>query len=220
MALQHRYSFNGSGTVATDSIGTAHGAIINTALNGTGVLALAGMTSGQYVDLPNGILAGLGDATFEVWLTWSGGDMWQRIFDFGSSGSEGTPAMGTSYLFLTPRGANPTARATFSANGREGEVPVDASSALPTMTLSHVAVVVNDSLDTLALYIDGASVSSVPFTGHLSQVSDINNWLGRSQFSADPALGATLTEFRIYRTALSAKQIELSHSSGPDATLQ
>jgi len=42
-------------------------------LTGTGSLVLAGGTTDQFVDLPNGIIKSLTNATFEVWLTWAGG---------------------------------------------------------------------------------------------------------------------------------------------------
>jgi hypothetical protein len=56
------------------------------------------------------------------------------------------------------------------------------------------------------------------FTGQLSQISDVNNWLGRSQYSNDPELNATFDEFRIYDVALTAAQIQTSATAGPDAT--
>src|SRR5262249_36124436 len=35
-ALVHRYSFTGTGTTVTDSVGTANGTVVNTTLNGNG----------------------------------------------------------------------------------------------------------------------------------------------------------------------------------------
>src|SRR5215216_6251071 len=103
-SLLHRYSFDGDGSLVPDSRGAADGQAVGVVLPGTGQLPLAGERSGQFVDLPNNIVRGLGDATFEVWLTWDGGAAWQRIFDFGNGDEgEGTQgANGTTYLFLTP----------------------------------------------------------------------------------------------------------------------
>jgi hypothetical protein len=69
----------------------------------------------------------------------------------------------------------------------------------------------------LALYIDGALAGSTPFQSQLSELSDVNNWLGLSQFSTDPLFEGSLLEFRIYGAALSAEQMALSFDLGPDA---
>lgn len=216
-SLAHRYSFNGTGTLATDSVAGAHGTIVNSTLTNTNTLVLAGGSSRQYVDLPNGIVSALTDATFEVWLTWTDGGVWQRIFDFGTSGTEDMPGTGTAYFFLSPHSglATPTMRAGFTLNGRDGETAIDGP-VLTAGTLKQVTVVVNDTADTFALYVDGQAVASTTFTQHLSELTNVNNWLGRSQFSADADLGATLTEFRIYRVALTAKQVAFTYAGGPD----
>jgi hypothetical protein len=62
---------------------------------------------------------------------------------------------------------------------------------------------------------DGGMV--VPPSVDLTEINDINNWLGRSQFIADEELQATFSEFRIYRAALSPELLEISHNGGPDA---
>ena len=217
-ALAHRYSFDGEGQAVEDSVGGANGLVLGTTLNGDGTLVLAGGTSEQYVDLPNGIISTLQDATFEVWFTWADGDPWQRIFDFGTSGVEDMQGTGSSYLFLTPRTATdpPRMRVTFSSHGLEGEMVVDTSPPVPDI-LTLVTVVVDDSHDSISLYVDGALEATSRFDGNLAQITDVNNWIGRSLFLSDPELAATLTEFRIYRAALSASHVALSYRYGPDA---
>jgi len=221
-ALVHRYSFDGSGTEARDTAGTAHGTIVNTTITGTGSLLLSGTTSDQYVDLGSGLVSGLTDATFEVWTTWNGGNAWQRILDFGSStNGPGMQGNGETYLFLTPRGGSgaSTLRATFTIAGTGGETVADGPAAVPTGAISHIAVVFDDTNDTLGLYLNGVSVASATsFTGQLSTLIDENVWLGRSNYSADPEYGGTLHEFRIYSAALNAAQLQTSFASGPDAT--
>ena len=84
--LVHRYSFGeapGSTTVK-DSVGTADGALVGTGdFTGDGKLNLTGVDG--YVDLPNGIISSLTNATFETWITWNSARTWERIFDLGSS---------------------------------------------------------------------------------------------------------------------------------------
>jgi hypothetical protein len=231
--LAHRYSFSGTGTVATDSKGGQDGEILNATLSGSGTLTLTGgtTTSPPYVNLPNGIISGLTNATFETWLTWNQSgttnQSWQRIFDFGTSGTEdfapnaNPSTAGTTYVFVTSRaGVSPNVlRGVFSTTGVNGEIPVNAAAALPTATRQHVALVFDDENDSLTLYLNGAPQNAIlSFTGQLSQISDVNNWLGRSQYSNDPELNATFDEFRIYDVALTAAQIGTSATAGPDAT--
>ncbi len=78
--------------------------MVGTELTAEGTLLLGGLGSGEYLDLPDNLVSGLSDATFEVWLTWSGGNVWQRIFDFGANFEAPNGALsGSTYLFLTPK---------------------------------------------------------------------------------------------------------------------
>jgi hypothetical protein len=223
-ALVHRYTFEGSGTTVVDSLGGPDGSVIGSMLTGDGAVTLEGKMTSQYVDLPNGLVSALDSATFEQWLTWYGGLEWQRIFDFGDdqSGEEDAQSSGSSYLFLTPRIGDAGGRLVRVAYQRPGysEIQLDATRSLPTGKLTHVAVTFDATTETMALYLDGALENSKIFTTtpvRLSVINDINNWLGRSQFAADADLGATIEEFRIYATALSAAQIRTSFAGGPDA---
>src|SRR5262249_26024261 len=134
--LVHRYSFSGdsSMTAATDSVGNAHGALVAGAtLTGDGSVDLNG-TDG-YVDLPNGIISVLTNATFEAWVTWTGSSVWQRIFDFGNnSAGENNQGTGQTYLFLTPRnGASQVVRFAATTSSGGGERPIlNGRAMLPT----------------------------------------------------------------------------------------
>jgi hypothetical protein len=226
-ALLHRYDFEGTGTTASDRVGTAHGTIVGGAelskLGGKGVVVLTGGTTGPYVDLPNELLSSLTSATLEAWVTWGGGDGWQRIFDFGDSSAttpEDNPANGKSYLFLTPSidpASGGVARAVYSLSGgaAAAETRLDGAAALP-QALAQVALVVDATADTLVLYVDGAKAGEQAFTGQLSSINDVNAWLGRSQYNADPELTGTFHDFRIYSAPLTALQIATSFAGGPD----
>lgn len=218
-ALAHRYRFSASGTTATDARGSASGIVVGTQTHSSGVLVLAGVQTDQYVDLPNGIVSSLTNATFEAWITWDGISNWERIFDFGDSdgASEGDQGLGASYIMLSPRvNVTETMRAAYAANGPDSAVFVDAPIALPIGGKHHVALVFDDSNDALRIYVDGVLQGSGLMTGSLSSIRDKNNWLGRSQYVLDPELGGALHEFRIYDSALSEAQIALSFASGSD----
>jgi hypothetical protein len=83
-------------------------------------------------------------------------------------------------------------------------------------TLTHVAVVIDSS--TMTLYIAGAAVGTpATLNTSLSVIAGYdNNWLGRSQFSADTEYAGTISEFRIYNTARTSSQITSSANAGPD----
>jgi hypothetical protein len=219
--LAHRYSFSGADTTATDSVGSRHGTIVGGSQSGGAVT----LGAEQYVELPAGIVSALSNATFEAWVTWTGGTAnWQRVFDFGSNdGAAGEQGTGASYIFFTPRAqAGTAANCTGPANfprvaatpaGPPQESCVMGASAFPT-GLTHIAVSIGS---TLTLYINGAPIGTpiTPAVG-LSFITDTHNWLGRSQFSADMEFAGTISEFRIYNTERSSAQIAASNTAGPD----
>ncbi len=217
-ALLHRYGFEGSGATAIDSKGAAHGVLNATRLSGRGFAQLQGGALNQYIDLPNGLISGLTDATFEVWITWDGGPAWQRVFDFGDSTSmiEDERNGGRSYLFLSPHGSGDFVRAVYRSPMAR-EVIIDATPALQVGVQSYTAVVFDDSHDRMRLYIDGGLVGEVALDGKLSRIHDVNDWLGQSQFAVDPAFAGEIDEFRVYDAALSAGEIAKSFEEGPDA---
>jgi hypothetical protein len=230
--LAHRYTFDGTGTTVTDSVGTAHGTAVNASLSGTGAIVLGGGTTDQYVRLPPGIISAMGDsATFEAWVTWNpqttptnSAGPWQRIFDFGNSDqADGVQGTGQTYIFLTPRnGSTQLLRVAITQSSNGAETLVDGPIALPTaavQAMSHVAVVVDGTAKTLALYLNGVpqGQTTLPDGNKLSTLHDVNNWLGRSQWVADQEFAGTLHEFRIYSAARSAADIAASFAAGPNA---
>jgi hypothetical protein len=165
-------------------------------------------------------------ATFEAWVTWAGtGGTWQRIFDFGSSdmGADLQGGVGASYLFLTPRaGASNFYRAAISLTDFSGEDLIDGVDRLPAAFATHVAVVIDGATNTMRLYQNGriqppgsTGVAIRPSTT-LSALNDTNNWLGRSQYGADPEFTGTFLEFRIYSRALTNAQLATNAALGPD----
>jgi hypothetical protein len=178
--LVHRYTFIGpSGSAAVvDSQSGRDGEVVGTALAGNGTLALAGGTSDQYVNLPNGILSSLTSATIETWVQWNGGAEWQRIFDFGSNDApdEDQQGFGATYLFLTAR-TKPdddlrfqTGKLRVSFKGpdtEDRELFAEASIALPSggVVPTHLAVVVDAELKMMSIYIDGELEQGLAMVG-------------------------------------------------------
>ncbi len=229
--LAHRYSFTGTGTAVMDSKGTAHGTATgtNAALSGSGTMVCTGGAAPgsdankQYVDLPDTVLTGLTNATFEAFITWPAptpatASNWQRIFDFG------TAATGTSgtYVFLTTRVSSAGGcRAAISTAGSGAETAAGGAQIngpVVSAGAHHFVLIVDDTNDSVSLYVDGTLGSTVGFTGTIASIIGTNNWLGRSNYSADPYFGGVYDEFRIYNVALTAAQLRTSRAAGPDAT--
>ena len=146
----HRYSFEGSGKEAIDSISGTHGSILGGArLKELGNIDLDGHD--DYVELPPGIISKLGNASFEVWTTWDGpsSSYWERIFDFGRDTSQ--------YLYLSPRiSVSPkNARFAITQTGSERKVNGLRYLAYDKKTQHHIVVAYDDDNDTASLFIDG-----------------------------------------------------------------
>lgn len=217
-ALAHRYAFEGTATVAVDTIAGSNATLIAATLDGSGSLTLDG--EGAYVDLPNRVLSVADEQTIEAWLTWRGGRAYQRIFDFGSSDAgEGERGNGRTYFYLTPRSPDDAMVLAFSSTGYSGETRMSADVRFPVDVLAHVTVVIDSPSNALSLYLDGRWLATETLAQRLSEIDDVNCWLGMAQFENDPSLNAALTEFRLYHRALTPTEIELSHALGPDAAL-
>jgi hypothetical protein len=220
-ALLHRFSFTGVGTAAIDSVGSAHATVVNAELRGDGNLELAGGWTDQYVDLPNGIVKVLTNATFEAWVTWSGCGGWERVFDFGDAGGgENVRGYASTTLYLTPQSMNGR-DVMFGAFKRADEQALNETRTASNQPLQagpmvQIVLVVDDASNLMTLYRNGAFEGSVAFPDSLSMLNDVNNWIGRSQYVADPSFSGTLHEFRIYNAALSAAEVQASFVAGTD----
>ena len=167
-------------------------------------MALDGANS--YLQLPANIAKG-GAFTFAAWVYWNGGNAWQRIFDFGDPAtSQSGP---NQYMFLTPDSGSGTLR--FAINSGSGEQIVERSGALASGSWQQVAVTLNGS--TAILYVNGAQVASAGVTNTPSLISPIKNYLGKSQFPADPLFNGKLDEVEIADFAMTPAQISILYNS-------
>ncbi|HTA91606.1 MAG TPA: LamG domain-containing protein [Polyangiaceae bacterium] len=213
--LIHRYSFDGDGIAVLDSVGNADGELRGGAtLDGYGHVTLDGQD--DYVNLPNGLISGLTDATLVAWLAWSGGPCWQRVFDFGSTDAgEDMVGNATSSVFATTLACPGNGPST--AFGTTGiEASVDSNMPFPQLENQPIAVVLDVTNAKLHLYAAGVLVGTDALAHPLSEISDVNDWLGQSQWSQDVHLRGTYDEFRIYDIALSPAQLAAVDQAGPD----
>jgi hypothetical protein len=213
--LIHRYSFDGEGQRVVDSVGMADGTLQGGAvLDGAGHATLDG--TDDYVNLPNGLISHLTDATLVAWLAWNGGPCWQRVFDFGSTDSgEDNVGNATTSLFATPKRCPGTGPATSFETSTSLIGSVDSDTPFPVLKVSLFAVVVDESAEQLRLYAAGEPLGTGKVAS-LSLLSDENDWLGRSQWVQDEYMRGTYDEFRIYDAALSDTDLAALEAAGPD----
>lgn len=215
-----RFDFSGSGTTVVDRMGGPSGTLFGgVTLTDDGSVELDG--DDDYVDLPNGLLGTKTSATILLWTTLRDGPAYWRVLDFGNSSEGEDPtdsAVGTTYVALTTEtGLDPNGLALFIGHG--GASSEDR--ALTALNLGDTAVALGIVLDGEAgradLYVDGRAVASTPMSAPLSELDDVNNWLGRSQYSADPHYPGTYTELRVYDRALTDCEVAALTDLGPDA---
>jgi hypothetical protein len=156
----------------------------------------------DYVSLPIGsVINSLTSSTFATWVNFSNaGGAWQRIFDFGT----GT----TVYMFLSPRiDTAGVMRFAITTQGNTVQYLLNAPSTL-ARGWHHVAVVINGASKTMQMCLDGVVVASATTAVLPSDLGNTTqNWLGRSQYTADAYFNGYLDDFRIYNRALPQAQV-------------
>ena len=151
----------------------------------------------QFVQLPYRV-ADSEELSVAMWVKWNTSTtQWQRIFDFGNDEDH--------YLFLTPNSG--TSKMRFAIKNGGDEQILDCPSKLSSYLWKHVVVTMGK--DKTAIYVDGTEVAST--TGITIKPSDIRpvlNYLGRSQYTADPNISANYDDVRIFNYALSADEVK------------
>ncbi|GAA5482522.1 hypothetical protein Hsar01_01744 [Haloferula sargassicola] len=232
-ALTNLYTFN-DGTVS-DSVGSQNGNAVNNVVFSGGMADLSsnigqngGAGNGAYINLPNGLATAAanggtaGQFSFSVWFTVSENRGWAPVVSFGNSnGGEdaGDAGNNADYLQLIPfagTGANPL-RLTSHQAGNNTEGFVDTISA-PVDTPLNVIGVFNQSgglPGTLEMFVNGISVGSAAMANmDISSFTNVNNWLGRSQWN-DSTFDGMFDEFAIYDTALTSLEAASVYAAGP-----
>jgi hypothetical protein len=211
--LLHRYSFT---TDVSDSVGEANGTLMGDAAVSNGEVVLSGVKP-SYVDLPNELVDGLTDVTFEIWLTWNGGPVWQRIWDFGNSGQgEDLQGAATQSIFLTPNNGGVMDLSIFP-NGIGGQQVINGTPLTPNVS-HHVVWTYSAAATTARLFVDGAeNGSNNNMTYTLADLTPLYNvWLGHSQYIQDADLAANISEFRVYKGTFGDAEVAADLAAGPD----
>lgn len=240
----HRYSFSDTavaeaeGAEFRDSVGTAHGTILGVGAELTGSrLRLGGgpSTDAAYGDLPNGLLSqnstnnsGTGEFSFETWIKITGGRTWSRVFDFGSSTTEdgsgevigpGGGGTGLDYLEYSAQVGDDLGTRRFELRNEDpaggGIVTVD----VPTQTFNtdtHVVVTWDEKTGVVKLYENSAQIAALNTDDAMSDINDVNIWLGRSNWTADQNTQGEYDEVRFYDSVLTPGEVLGNYLAGPD----
>ncbi len=243
----HRYSFSeaagdATGKTFSDGAGTANGEIQGNGATFNGSrLVLAGGASGDaaYGDLPNGLLSsnavangGSGGFTFETWARFTGNQNWSRVFDFGSSGTQGIGTGGDEIIGAGGNGNGVdyfmlSAQIGGDVNNRRFEIRNDDGpdgqqsvlSDIPTRTFNtdtHLVATWDESTGKVDLYENGVRTGGFTTTYKMSDINDVNVWLGRSNWTADNDAQVEYDEVRLYDYALTAGQALGNYQAGPN----
>jgi uncharacterized repeat protein (TIGR03806 family) len=197
-------------------------------------------TISAYLDLPNGLLSSHSSITIEAWAAPLSSKNYQRLFDFGrGSITSGTDAVAGEII---DSGANPgnsagydnlvlslNVGANLGTHRLEGQINngavvyTDSTAATTAGTEYHYVLVVEDGVGSYGTsgsqarwYRNGVLQNTLDLSFHLAQMQDVNNWIGRSQYTGDSNSNLALDELRIYNRALSAAEISASYDAGAD----
>jgi len=131
------------------------------------------------------------------------------VFDFGTGTGD--------YMFLTLNAGGGPLRFAITTSGGGGEQQINGTGELPLNTWSHVAVTLSGTTGTL--YVNGTAVgTNNDMTLTPADLGDTNqNWIGRSQYPADPYLDGAVDDFQIYDSALTAAQVSALAGGQPGA---
>ena len=179
----HQYTFDSD---ATDSVGGVDGTLGGSASISGGSLHLNAAT-GDYLSIDGSAIAGLTDATFEIWGTYATSNhIAARLFEFSDGINyyfDGSVGFGE---FMSPPAYDDYT--TYTAN---------------TGTPTFVAITISGT--TLSTYLNGVYQGSVTAHAGLSDISSPYGFLGCSFWGS--FLTGSIDEFRIYNQVLSAETI-------------
>ncbi len=195
-------------------------------------------TSSAYLNLPNGLVSSKTNLTVEIWAAPISARFFQLMFDFGRMNIAGDGA-GAAGEWTGTTGANVPASETSDGiallfnrdtniNSQRlgarinGGSPVYLDDTLATTlgTTYHYVFTFQDTPGggNVAWYRNGVLARSGNVAFHLSEIEDVNNWLGRSQWNSLAMAHAAYDEVRIHDHALAPTDIAASFAAGRDAS--
>lgn len=200
-ALIAHYDFEDNTNDATANIldaVTAGSTSYSSLMKKSGKKSLYLKGSDSYLTLPPSV-GNLSEMTIAMWVNINNTNSWQRIFDFGNGTDQ--------YFFLTP--SNGSEMRLVLKNGGEEQI---LSTTKATTGWHYIAVTL--APEAVTLYVDGKATTSTSITLRPSDFHPKRNYIGRSQFIADPFFVGYIDDLRIYNYALSANEVETIRNGG------
>ena len=200
-ALIAHYDFEDNTNDATANIldaVTAGSTSYSSLMKKSGKKSLYLKGSDSYLTLPPSV-GNLSEMTIAMWVNINNSNSWQRIFDFGNGTDQ--------YFFLTPSNGNEMR--LVMKNGSEEQI---LSTTKATTGWHYIAVTL--APEAVTLYVDGKATTSTSITLRPSDFHPKRNYIGRSQFIADPFFVGYIDDLRIYNYALSADEVETIRNGG------
>ncbi len=205
-------SGNGYTGTITGTYGTTYGSSTGEIGN---ALSLSGSTSGSpgYATAPGAFATALGSMTnftISAWVDPANLTEWSRVFDFGDNTN--------TYMFLTTANGSGDPRFAITTGSYQNEQYVNGAMPLVTNTWNFLAVTLSGSVATL--YLNGVVIGTTSgFTLNPSSLGvTTQDYLGKSQYSADPEFNGSLDDFRVYGSALSGAALAQMYSQGVAAS--
>ena len=197
-ALVAHYAFDGDLLDETENLN--HGASLKKASFTDGKINKALQLSGsmEFLQLPTDI-ANHQNLTVSTWVKWDGGANRQRVFDFGSGEDQ--------YIFLTYSSNMQSLRFAMKNGAEEQALETVLPSPIRIGNWVHLALTIGDV--EVRIYVNGElAVSSGDITIRPMDIRPCLNYIGRSQFAADPMFKGSIDDFRVYNYELSAEDIK------------
>lgn len=207
--LTHRYSFTSD---ASDSVGGANGTLQGAATISGGQLNLTGNT-GDYLELPSGLLQGYNAVTVDTWVTLNAENNWARLWEFNDGVGGG---LTQNELYFAP-GWNPDPpTANFYSAGFPWGNSVQTSGALADGPV-HITCEYGDGW--LQVYTNAVLMASIGgVVAPASSAGTNYSSIGYSPYG-DPGINGSVDEFRIYNGILSPEEVQASDLLGPNTVL-
>lgn len=175
------------------------------------VLSLSGGKD-DYLTLPSGTLNGLESLSISVWLSLKSDGTGQYIFDFGKDNNQ--------HFFAAPFGTSTQKGFQALITDQGGNKGGAIAQALPLNIWIHVAIVVDVFSKNIVTYVDGKQVAEgneIP--KEIAKLFDPSGKfiIGKSLSGDGPSLNALVHDFRIYRVALTKKQVSGIYFNGQNS---
>jgi autotransporter-associated beta strand protein len=198
-------------------------------------------TMAAYIDLPNKLASTQTNLTIEIWATPLSSQFSQPVFSFGRTAQTGngasgewTGAVGSAAPGVTSSYDELALSFDIGSSGLGQQRLISAGYGLSTNTTDVAmptlagaqqcyTITFQDGAGTngsaggrVTWYRNGDMVAWQDVKFHLSDLEDVNNWLGRSQVSTNANANAEYAEVRISNVAFSREQVRANYLLGPN----